>query len=479
LELNPQLKEPAVTYEEVPYVSLPFRLTHPHILAVAAALAGLKPAPVHQCRVLEIGCASGGNLLPMAATLPRSQFVGVDLGAKHIAAARDLAARAEIRNVELHCQDICQFIPEGEFDYIIAHGIYSWVPEKVRERLVEICGRHLAPNGVAFISYMVYPGAYVYEAFRHAIRMLNRHGPPPPQLAAAARRVVEIMGELGPKMAPRWGPLVHKWSKDMSGQADYAILHDQLEAIYHPVYFTTFLEHAARHGLRHLSDSTREQWQQLPVIRDEVQKLTNDPMERNQLVDIAGFRMFRQSIMGRADAAAAPADPLDVVERAHLASDRLLPNPQKPGEAPEPLPPGNPQDEPVLNRLAKRYPRTMSFAELAMQINPLPAAAQNRALAATIFRLYESRQLELWMDEPRYIAGADDPSPVCINKLARVQSAGGEPVTNLRHLSFNGHSAKARRLVASLDGSPLSDEAREFLPALARTSLLYRENYEL
>jgi SAM-dependent methyltransferase len=473
--MNPPPKDPAVTYEEVPYVSLPFRLTHPHVLAVAAAYAGLQPAPVDQCRVLEIGCASGGNLLPMAATLPRSKFVGVDLGARHIAAAREMAAKADINNVELHCQDICQFKLEGEFDYIIAHGIYSWVPEPVRERLVEICGRHLGAQGVAFISYMVYPGAYVYESFRHCIRMLNRQAAAPAQLAAEARRIVEFLGELGPKMAPRWGPLVHKWSKDMSNQADYAILHDQLEAIYHPVYFTDFLEHAARHGLRHLADSTREQWQQLPTIGEQVGKLTSDPLERSQLVDIASFRMFRQSILARSGAASAPADPLDVVERAYVGSDRLLPNPAKPNEAVTPLPKGNAQDEPVLNILAKRYPRTMSFAELARQFNPIATAAQNRMLAQAVHRLHELRNLEVWMDEPRYIADASDPSAVCVNKLARVQSAQGDPVTNLRHLSFDGHGERARKLVASLDGSPLSAEAREFLPALARTSLLYRE----
>lgn len=73
------------SYDEVPYESYPFAQTHPDRLATVATLLGLRPAPVEQCRVLELGCAGGGNLIPMALTLPESTFVGIDLSARQIA----------------------------------------------------------------------------------------------------------------------------------------------------------------------------------------------------------------------------------------------------------------------------------------------------------------------------------------------------------------------------------------------------------
>jgi len=71
--------EEHTSYDEVPYESQSFPQSHPNRLATLGRLFGLSPAPVAQCRVLELGCASGGNLIPMAYHLPESEFVGLDL----------------------------------------------------------------------------------------------------------------------------------------------------------------------------------------------------------------------------------------------------------------------------------------------------------------------------------------------------------------------------------------------------------------
>ncbi|MCD4811464.1 hypothetical protein K8R14_02560, partial [bacterium] len=76
--MNIELKytEKRTSYDEVPYESQSFPQSHPDRLAMLARLFGLSPAPVTQCRVLELGCAGGGNLIPMAFHLPDSEFVG-------------------------------------------------------------------------------------------------------------------------------------------------------------------------------------------------------------------------------------------------------------------------------------------------------------------------------------------------------------------------------------------------------------------
>jgi len=75
-------------YDEVPYPGLPLPQTHPSQLATLGFLHGLEPAPVERCRVLELGCGDGGNLIPMALDLPESEFVGIDLSAPAIATGR-------------------------------------------------------------------------------------------------------------------------------------------------------------------------------------------------------------------------------------------------------------------------------------------------------------------------------------------------------------------------------------------------------
>ena len=78
----------ATSYDELPYDGGSFPLTHPLKLGWIAALHGLTPAPVRTCRVLEIGCGDGSNLLPLAECYPEAQFHGFDLSQRHIDLAR-------------------------------------------------------------------------------------------------------------------------------------------------------------------------------------------------------------------------------------------------------------------------------------------------------------------------------------------------------------------------------------------------------
>src|SRR5438309_8463984 len=146
-------------YEDVPYLSDPIEPSHPDVLATAATLAGLQPVAPDRSRVLEVGCASGGNLLPLAASFPASEFVGIDISPAQISEARRIAQGAEIHNVSLQATDLAEFNAEpGSFDYIICHGVYSWMPPRTADKLLSLLGRCLASQGVAYVSYNTYPG---------------------------------------------------------------------------------------------------------------------------------------------------------------------------------------------------------------------------------------------------------------------------------------------------------------------------------
>ena len=141
-------------YDDVPYPSLAHVQTHPDRLATIAALFGLETAPVEKCRVLELGCGDGTNLVSMAYGLPNSEFIGIDAAGRAIAAGSEMTRDLSLHNVRLQQLNLMEFEADGErFDYIVAHGVYSWVPDPVRDRILAICSESLSPNGVAYVSY--------------------------------------------------------------------------------------------------------------------------------------------------------------------------------------------------------------------------------------------------------------------------------------------------------------------------------------
>ena len=115
------------TYDSVPYTSFAYAYTHPDLLCVLGRLFGLSPAPPKRCRVLELGCASGGNLIPMAELLPDSSFVGIDRSRVQIDRGRALVGELGLANIELSQGDIMRLDTQalGSFDYVICHGVFA------------------------------------------------------------------------------------------------------------------------------------------------------------------------------------------------------------------------------------------------------------------------------------------------------------------------------------------------------------------
>ena len=181
----------AQSYDEIPYDSVPICETHPGNLAVLGALFGLNPARPEACRVLELGCASGGNLIPMAYRLPGAEFLGIDLSAGQVAGGQALVEALGLRNIRLEQGDVLDLGDIGQFDYVIAHGLYSWVPAAVRERLLELCGQALTPDGIAYVSYNTLPGWRQRSALRDMLLQFTRDATTPRTRLARAREALE------------------------------------------------------------------------------------------------------------------------------------------------------------------------------------------------------------------------------------------------------------------------------------------------
>jgi len=187
-------------YAEVPYDSLPIPDTHPERLEALGYLFGLSAADPGACRVLELGCASGGNLIPLAFYFPRSRFLGVDLYANQIADGQALIDAVGLDNVTLRQGDILDLDPValGQFDYVIVHGVYSWVPDAVRERILTLCAAVLAPEGIGYVSYNTLPGWRMRGMLRDVLGYATRQASSVEQRLAALRGCLDRLGMPSP-----------------------------------------------------------------------------------------------------------------------------------------------------------------------------------------------------------------------------------------------------------------------------------------
>lgn len=242
-------------YDAVPYDSHPFPQTAAEHLEALAFLFGLESKPPAQARVLELGCASGGNLLPFAARHPQGSGLGVDLSSVQVAQGVHAIGQTRLGNVELRAFDISQIDASfGLFDYIICHGVYSWVPPSVQDAILRVCSENLAPQGVAYVSYNVYPGWKAREIVRDA--MILRGGPRelPAEKLAYARGMLDFLEESARPDSVLKKTLEETLPLVRTGNSSY-LIHEFLEPCNAPCYFKQFVERAGSHGLAYLADA--------------------------------------------------------------------------------------------------------------------------------------------------------------------------------------------------------------------------------
>lgn len=187
-------------YDTAPYESHAFPQSAPGHLAAIAYLFGFAPPEVATARVLEIGCASGGNLIPFAAEHPQAHVVGIDLSQVQIDEGRRRVQVLGLENLELLQGDIAQMdlATLGQFDYIVSHGVYSWVPDNVQDAILSAFRKLLVPDGVAYISYNVYPGWKAKEIVRDAMLMRSGGRETPEERVAYARGMITFLEDVAP-----------------------------------------------------------------------------------------------------------------------------------------------------------------------------------------------------------------------------------------------------------------------------------------
>jgi methyltransferase-like protein/2-polyprenyl-3-methyl-5-hydroxy-6-metoxy-1,4-benzoquinol methylase len=457
-------------YDAVEYEALEHVHAHPDRIAVVAALGGLAPPRVDNCRVLEIACATGGHLLPMSEQMPGSRFVGIDLSPRQIDRGAAIIREVGLTNIELRCQDLMDF-PEdaGEFDYIIAHGFYSWVPGVVQNKLMDICRRHLSKNGLAYISYNTLPGWRAKGVIRDMMLFHSRGATDRTERIRRGREMVQFVAE-NISYDGFYRNMVGFFQKSMSEQADSYLLHDHIEVVNEAIYLRDFVDRANAYGLTLVGDTNAndDYWGRIPAAaRDTISKLSADVVERDQYMDFLTNRMFRRSVLCRADAATFSREPAaDEIRKLYIAGNPAE-NAVGVNSAGRKVFEFGTKDNKVqlsdsrpiaaMRRLREAWPSALSFSDLAA--TALEAAPENQrdseknavAMAHVIETCYSLGIIELWTRPMDHIARVPGEFPRA-TRLARWQVVRLPTVTSLRHTRVGAEPA-LRQLLPLLDGT--------------------------
>lgn len=348
------------TYDSIPYPTFPRLATHPDRMAAVALLFGMEPAPVDRCRVLEIGCGDAGNLLPMAYALPRSRFLGIDLAEDPIARARADIRALGLANIEVAARDLRSLGSEvGEFDYIIAHGVYSWVPEDVRDRLLALCRQRLAPSGVALVSYNLYPGRHIRQMLREMMFHHTR-GDAPRERVEHSRWFLDWLAKSC--LAPAtFRKLIEEDAAALLAYTDGGLAHDDLSEVNYPLYFRDFVAHAAAHGLEYLGDASVDR---MFDARGLLAWLPDNRLEREQYTDFLYLRSFRHTLLCREEVPLLGSPRAETMERLCFSAPFKLVDGHLEGAHGMRIGVNQPSVEAVARAMGACYPLPVTFQEL-------------------------------------------------------------------------------------------------------------------
>ena len=480
---------PAPLQDRIHYPGGAWEHSHPDRIAANARMYGMAPAPIECARVLELGCGAGRNLVPMACVLPEARFLGIELAARPLGIGRGLAAALALSNVELRQGDILDLPADlGEFDYIVAHGVYSWVPAPVRDALMAAFARHLAPQGVAYLNFNALPGGHLRDLARDMMRFRLAAFDDPEAHGEDAVRFVRTVAEAQPEGSPYRRILEEELDRLECNPAG-VLFHDDLAPDHRAFHFRHVAGHAARHGLRYLCEARPADvhpGRHPAAVRAALRRAGGDRIAREQCFDFLVRQMYRCSLFCREGVALAPhADPGRMGDLRAASAARPEPAPADPTDgipATFRTPDGaaaridDSAAKAALELLAGRWPASVGFGALLRDARRRagrtggPTPMERREFAAFLASGHASGLVDLHTWEPPMTTAAGD-RPVA-SALARIEIEHGSRVTSLRHRPVDVDDPVAATVLARLDGTrdfeTLRKDLRRAFPGVAR-----------
>lgn len=450
---------------------------HPSRLAAIARLHCIPATSPAQCRLLEVGCGDGLQLITLAMAYPRSRFIGVDMSRAAIARGEAMRSRLGLDNLQLIAADLLTWDPgAAPYDYIVAHGFYSWVPESVRERLLALCNQSLAPAGIAYTSYNALPGCHIRRMMWETMKFHTREVDDPGEKIARARELLAWLEHDVIDSKQVYAEIVHHEARDLLKRTDTSVLfHDDMAAINRPLLFSDFMQQAARHHLAFLAEADyfegNDKVLDAAEARERLARMSGgDLLLKEQYLDFLKGRRFRQTLLCHAsvdiqrEPVMAAAMRMDVVGqmRAELADGAALDLSKGSvvrfhnldGAA---LVIDHPVAKAALALVGEAFPAPLAATDLLAHARARAASDASidddaAVLAHTLTAGFQMGLLILHCDAPRFATEAGERPRT--SELARLQlDAGIDLLTSLRPSMVRLDSRLALELVRLLDGS--------------------------
>lgn len=485
---NPVAAPPSTnTYDEVPYESHPFAQTHPSRLFTVGTLFGLRPVPPARCRVLELGCAAGGNLIPIAEMLPEAQVVGLDLSRRQIDDGQSYVRALGLKNIELKHASITDVDESwGQFDYIVCHGVFSWVPAHVQEKVFDIMDKQLTPSGIGYISYNTYPGWHMRGMIRDMMRYHSGRFNTPQLRIQQARALLDFLAQsVRADNNNAYSVLLKQELETLRHQADHYLYHEHLEEVNDPMYFHAFMAKAMNHNLKYLGESrigTMVTGNFGPEIEKTLKILATDQIQAEQYMDFLRNRMFRETLLVHNKVNPNWSVNPESLRVLHIASPAkpVQANPEA-GKPPIPYTPGpltsdenvqyrsnsgmqmatnRPILKAVMQVLGENYPATIPFDVLRKQSreriggetsDPKQVAEDTQVIAVGLLNCYMSSDLVEFHGMPISFSRKAGDKPTAL-PWARLQATKMGVVTNRRHEVIRLNDLD-KHLIPLLDGN--------------------------
>ncbi|MCV6637774.1 class I SAM-dependent methyltransferase [Candidatus Albibeggiatoa sp. nov. NOAA] len=468
-------------YDIAPYTENVYPQTHPYHLASLATLRGLNPPDINNAKILELGCASGSNLISMAQQTPQAELVGIDYSQHQIDLAQQKLDFCQLDNVFFKQADILQLTEDlGQFDYIIAHGLYSWIGEKERHHLMQLLSKLLSKNGIIYISYNILPGWQQDKTIRD---LLFYHLEPVTDFSERVIQGKQLLKKLQNQLENRFDEQSLQFRKKL----DYLIdldddyfAHEHLEPNNYTPYFHEFMQHALQHNLQYVTDANIQFCQENYHFPD-IEQIGSEFIQQEQYMDGLKNRAYRESVLCHADIELSPKIQLDqLLNKLYFTA---------------PLQPLQTEDlfftetcliktlhadvvslveQPFLklvcHYLAESYPQTLSFSELIQnietQLSQALSSDEKQDIQQFIVDIYLQGHLKIYTQAFSHQHKLQKALP-----LTRWQASRSKVVTN-----YFGHSYQlglaARQILQHLDGNQQQADLVKVLWGLIETGKL-------
>ena len=305
-------------------------MASPVQLRAAAHLYGIDSVPLAGARVLELGGGSAEASIAFALAYPSAQMVRVDESAERIGEMRAWAERAGAGNLSFHAMDWARITPEfGQFDYILADGIYGRGGEGAGEALLQVCRHTLSPLGLACVDYRTQPGWKAAEIVRDLLAMQSHSATSDADLIGGARSALSVLAE-GISPGHPYAGMLAEIVRQARNATDEELLRDYLIGNGGACYFAEFVDRAAQAGLAYLGDAQPQL--ELPATFGTQVALTHSlfclgkpGMLRQQYLDFSVGRKLRRSMLMHADRQESPlaAPSSALLQGMHLAASAL------------------------------------------------------------------------------------------------------------------------------------------------------------